>query len=311
MERNKIKRIVIWGLKKKYHTHRHIHQAFYKNAKKLGYETLWIEDEKKSQKYIEPGDLILSAYVIGRMIPEKNSFEEHIIPIRDDVYYCLHNFKNVFLERVPNDKLILLQVYNNTIENIPNIEKWGCATYFDKNTRTLYQPWGTDLLASEFKKPVFRRNKFVFWVGSIWNNKLKQGNTTQIIELKEILKKRNLKFIHLRFIPDWLNIFFIRLSRIAPAIAGKSQVDVDYLPCRMFKNISYGQLGITNIKKFKDILEDSFIDGENIEEIIDKSLSLSKNEQADLIRRQQNIIKNYTYKNSIENILRALEINKK
>ena len=42
-----IKRIVVWGLRNRWHTHRFIHKAFYENAKKLGYEVLWLEDEKK------------------------------------------------------------------------------------------------------------------------------------------------------------------------------------------------------------------------------------------------------------------------
>lgn len=302
-----IQRIVIWGLRKKWHTHRFIHKAFYENAKKLGYKTIWVEDEKNSQKYIQPGDLVISADPVGKMVPEKYSFEEYNIPIRDDIYYCLHNFKNIFVEKVPKDKLIFLQVYNNTCENIPNIEKWGAVTYFNRNTKTLYQPWGTDLLPYEFKEPIFRKNKFVFWIGSIWNDKMNHGNINQINELKSVLLKNKLKFIHLRFIPDWLNMFFIRLSRIAPAIAGEQQVKVDYLPCRMFKNISYGQLGITNINKFKDILGDSFIVGDSIEEIIDKSLSLDKGTYIDMVKKQQEIVKNYTYKNGIENILKAFK----
>jgi len=308
MENNQnIKRIVIWGLKKRWHTHRFIHKAFYENAKKLGYKTIWIEDEKNNQKYIEPDDLIISADPVGKMVPEKHTFEEYNLPIRDDVYYCLHNFKDIFIDKLPKDKTMFLQVYNNIVDTITDIEKWGPVTYFDKNTKTLYQPWGTDLLAEEFKKPIFRKNRFVFWIGSVWNDSLNRGNLREINELKQVLKKNNLRFIHLRFIPDWLNIFFIRLSRIAPAIAGRFQVDVNYLPCRVFKNISYGQLGITNIKKFEEILGDSFIKGGNIEEITNKALSLTKDEYFDIIKKQQEIIKNYTYKNALENIFKVLK----
>ncbi len=301
----KFNKIVIWGLRKKWHTHRFIHKAFYENAKKLGYKVIWVEDEKKNQKYIETNDLILSADPVGKMVPEKHSFEEYNIPVRDDIYYCLHNFKDIFVNKLPKDKLMFLQVYNNSCEKINNIEKWGPVTFFNKDTRTLYQPWGTDLLPYEFKKPVFRKNKFVFWIGSVWNDAQNHGNINQINELKSILIKNKLKFIHLRFIPNWLNIFFTRISRIAPAISGQKQVEVDYLPCRMFKNISYGQLGITNIRKFKDILGENFIDGNNIEEIINNALLLDEKTYIEIIKKQQEIIKNYTYKQALENILKA------
>ena len=75
----------------------------------------------------------------------------------------------------------------------------------------------------------------------------------------------------------------------------------------MFKNISYGQLGITNIKKFKDILGEHFIEGENIKTIIDNALSLSKTEYLAKIKAQQEIIKSYTYKSALENIIKAFK----
>ena len=301
-----VKRIVIWGLKKRYHTHRHIHKAFYENAKKLGYETLWVEDEKGNQKYIKPGDLIITAEPVGKMVPEKFKFEDYNLPIRDDIYYCLHNVKDIFKNKLNPNNYINLQVYT-TKQAEKSDQKWGPATYFDTKSKTLYQPWGTDLLPDEFKKPVFNNNSLVFWIGSIWNNTLNQGNINEIEELKTVLKQTRLKFINLRFIPDWLNIFLIRKSRIAPAIVGKFQADVNYLPCRMFKNISYGQLGITNVKKFKDILGDSFIEGNSIKELIENALSLPKEEYLAKIKAQQEIIKNYTYKNALENILKTFD----
>ncbi len=307
-EKNKI---VIWGLRNKYHTHRHIHKAFYENAQKLGFNVVWVEDEKVNSQVIEAGDLIISAEVVGKMVPEKFKLEEYNLPVRDDIFYCLHNFKTIFKDKLKPENYINLAVYYNMVLEIKNIEKWGSATYFDTKTRTLYQPWGTDLLPEEFKQPVFNKNSLVFWIGSIWNNALNQGNMMEIEELKKVLKENKLKFFNLRFIPDWLNIFLVRTSRLAPAIAGKYQVDVNYLPCRMFKNISYGQLGITNVQKFKDILGDSFVEGDSIKELIKNALSLSKEEYLNKVRAQQKIIKNYTYKNSLENIIKTLGLNEK
>jgi len=305
METNKIKRIIVWGLRNKYHTHRHIHQAFYENAKKLGYKALWLEDEKKNAKYIEVGDLIITSGPVGNMVAEKFTFEDYNLPVRNDVFYCLHNIKDVFINKLNPNNYINLQVYSSLhLKN--SDEVWGPATRFDKNTKTLYQPWGTDLLAEEFKKPVFNKHSLVFWVGSVWNDADNRGNIEAVNELKQVLKKNHLNFIQLRFIPDFINRFFIRKSRVAPAIAGLYQVEVDYLPCRMFKNISYGQLGITNVKKFKDILGDSYIEGDTIEELIDNALSLTKEEYIKMVKTQQEIIKNYTYKTALENIIRAL-----
>jgi len=301
-EKNKI---IIWGLRKKWHTHRFIHKAFYENAKKLKYNVIWLEDEKKNSKYIESGDLVISAEVQGKMIPEKTKIEEYNLPIKDDIYYCLHNYKEIYTEKLNKNRLINLQVYNT--EKVKDADvKLGSVTYFDTKTKTLYQPWGTNLLPEEFKKPVFNQNNFVFWVGSIWNNSLNQGNLIEIENLKKILQKNKINFINVRFVPDFINKFLVRISRIAPAIAGKYQVDVNYLPCRMFKNISYGQLGFSNVKKFNDILGEFNLYSDNMEEMVNKILSLKKEEYKKIILGQQEIIKNYTYKQSLENIIKLL-----
>jgi hypothetical protein len=297
-------RIIIWGLKNKYHTHRYIHKAFYENAKKLGYDVIWVEDEKVNSKFIKYGDLIISSEVIGKMVPEKKCLDDYNLPVIDGVYYCLHNFNYIFTSKIKFDYLLNLKVYIKDRAEKSDI-KWGEATYFDSEKHILYQPWGTDLLPDEFKKPVFNHNKIVFWIGSIWNNELNQGNLVEIKKLKEALNRKGIKFLQLRFIPDFLNIFLIRFSRIAPAIAGRYQVEENYLPCRMFKNISYGQLGFSNVSKFNDIFENCSVYNSDIEKAVEYVLSLSKKDYKELIIKQQEIVKQYTYKNSFDNIIKA------
>ena len=306
---NKIKRIVIWGLKYRYHTQRHIYSAFYKTAKKMGHKTIWLEDNAKNAKYIKAGDLIFAQDLVGKMVPEKFKFEDYNIPVRDDVFYCLHNVKTIFTDKLKKENVLYLQVFRkDLLAKVLNPEKWNSVTYFDNESRTLFQPWGTDLMPEEFKKPVFCGSKRMFWVGNVWNDKNNHGNLKQIAELKEILQKFKIKFIKIKVVPDFLHIFLIRHSRIAPAIGGGIQAETDYLPCRMFKNISYGQLGFSNIKQFDELLAGASIYSDNIEEMISRVLSLSPKEYKDLVVKQQEIIKNYTYKNSWENIFRAFNL---
>lgn len=300
------RRLIIWGLRKKWHTHRFIHKAFYENAKKLGYKVIWVEDEKKNASLVKPGDLVIFSEAQGKMVPEKMKFQDYNLPIVEGAYYCLHAVKEIFWKSIKPQYLLHLEKYQNDFDNLEGNEVWRTAVYFNSISQTLYQPWGTDLLFEEFKKPVFRKNKFVFWVGSVWNDNLNRGNIHTIQKFKKILNSFNLKFIKVRFVPDWLNIFFIRHSRIAPAIAGNWQVEHDYLPCRMFKNISYGQVGFSNVKKFAEILENYNLGG-SLEEMVDQVLNLTEPQYTDLVLHQQEKIKDYTYKQSLENIFRAFE----
>jgi hypothetical protein len=188
-------------------------------------------------------------------------------------------------------------------------EKWDEVTFFDSATRTLYQPWATDLLAREFKEPVLDRSgRIVFWIGSVWDDALGRGNVNEIQILKDILEVRGIRFVHLRGISDSLSIRYVRNSLIAPAIVGRWQMRNNYLPCRMWKNISYGQLGVSNVRKFADIFEDCVVRGESIEELIDNALSLPFGTYRDMIYRQQETVKErHTYVNRLLNIIKAFE----
>lgn len=300
----KFNKMVIWGLKTKWHTHRFVFQAYYKVFKKYGIPVVWVDDDKKYQNVIEKGDLVFTAGGMhGKMVPEKKSLADYNVPIRNDVYYCLHAEPSFFTEKIDLNKSIKLRFYENEAEKYTKLYE---AVHFDENTRTLYQAWGTNLLSEEFKKPTFNNNCFMFWVGSIWNDKNNHGNIEEIGKLKTALSKHKLKFIKTRFVPNFMNTLLIRLSRIAPAIGGKRQVEVNYLPDRMFKNISYGQLGFSNIKKFNDIFKNCNIYDENMEIMVDRVLSLNKNEYLEMIKKQQEICKKYTTLDHLNNILKCL-----
>ncbi len=299
----KFNKIVIWGLKKQWHTHRFVFHAYNRILKKSGVPVVWVEDKKENQSIIEKGDLIFTASgMTGKMVPPKLKLEDYNVPIRDDVYYCLHAENDFFIEKIKPEKYIILRFYENESENYPKLYE---AVHFDEKTRTLYQPWGTDLLPEEFKKPTFCKSKFVFWIGSIWNDKNNHGNIEEIAKLKSSLKKHGLWFVKVRFIPNFLNTLLIRLSRIAPSIGGRRQVEVNYLPDRMFKNISYGQLGFSNIKKFSSIFKGCIIYNEDMDVMIDKVLSLSKDEYIEMIKKQQEICKKYTIAEHMNNIFKV------
>lgn len=297
----KFNKIVLWGFKSRWHTHRFIFQSYYRTFKKLDIPVIWVDDEEKNKKIIEKGDLIfLASSMYGRMVPEKKSLADYHVPIRDDVFYVPHAENDFFLEKLRPEQYVHLKFYQNDSERFPKIYE---AVHWDETTRTIYQPWGTDLLPEEFKKPTFNKHTFMFWVGSIWNDKNNHGNTTEIEKLKSALKGFGIRFIHVRFVPNFVNALLIRLSRIAPAIAGRFQTEISYLPDRMVKNISYGQLGFSNVRKFNDIFKDCHIYDEDTEVMIEKVLRLSKEEYIELVKRQQEICKNYTTLSHLNNIV--------
>jgi len=289
-------KVVVWGLKNSEHTHAHIHRHFFETLSKLGIKAAFTDDRSEDADVVRSGDLVIAVDVAGSCMP-----------LRDDAYYCLHNFPDAIHGQIPPARSISLRTYTNSAEQIG--EKWDQVTYFDKSSRTLFQPWATDLLAREFEEPVTSRPAdIVFWIGSVWDDELGRGNVAEITSLKDALEVRGIKFVHLNNVSDSMHVRYVRNSLIAPAVVGQWQMQNDYLPCRMWKNISYGQLGISNVRKFDDVFDDCTIKGRSIEAVIDNTLSLPFATYRDMIRRQQEIVKSrHTYVNRLSNIVRAFE----
>ncbi len=295
----KYDKYVIWGLRSsKTDTFRYIMNHYYETLRDIGLNVVWVDDESENAHVITANSLVICP----------NMAAKHL-PIVAGASYCLHNFHTVkkdYHTLIDSTLNIRLQVYTDEAKTAS--QKWNDVTYFDTKTRTLYQPWGTNLLPDQFLEPTFSKFPILFWVGSIWNDEQNQGNLEEISELRRILRKRRIIFKQLKNVSNETNIRAVRRSRIAPAIGGGIQVRVNLCPCRMFKNISYGQLGISNIGKFAEVLGDTAVYGDSMEATIDKALSLSPEEYKKITAAQQKIIAtDHTYVSKIAKILRAFK----
>lgn len=293
----KFKSIVLWGCKNNTDsTYRHIHRHLYTILKKLDVPTLWCEDEFQNNKLVPSGSLVILHNLTCQFVDYK----------KDNYYVGVNNAKGQ-LNDVENKQFLNMRVYGEEKIGLNHVE-WYPTVLFDKNDHMLHQTWATNLLPNEFLAPVFNDTKNVWWIGSIWNDINNAGNVVNINYLKRALIKNGLNFIHRIDITDDENIAFIRESRIAPAIGGPIQVTNNMIPCRLWKNISYGQLGITNLSKSLDIFNSNIIFNTKIDILIGLALSIQRKEYIDITKYQQDIVsKNHTYLNWFLNIFRAFD----
>lgn len=292
-------KVVIWGLRRSVDSFRYIHQHFFQTLRKLEANVVWCDDTAANREIVASGDLVFAVNVACAHLP-----------VVDGAFYVLHNTDDALNAKIPADHRIRLQVYTTATKRDLRAQKWMSATYFIPEVRMLVQPWGTNLMPSEFYRPLpgrVRKHTLSFWVGAVWQNALGQGNIEQIAQFKRALRRHHRRFAHLRFVPNWLNAEAIRWSCLAPAIAGSWQAENHYLPCRMFKNISYGHLGLSNVMGFDDVLGDSACLGGDFDALIDFGMSLGDAEFSERIAAQQEWVREHTYVNKLANILRAME----
>ena len=291
------KRFVLWGLTEGHDSFRHIHRHYYHTLERLEKEVAWFEDSEESREALEPGDLVFAVDVASVFLGR---------PV-EGVDYLLHNFgpSADIWDGLPEERILRIQTYTNACERY-GVE-WQPGRRYDRAGRILFQPWGTDLLAEDFHPPVFNPHSTeIPFVGSIWDSD-GQGNLAAITELKRVVSDRRLVFRAYAHISDEKNVQVVRSGRLAPAITGIWQIEQDYLPCRVFKNVSYGALALTQVPKFREIFGDAFTSWGSVGQIITDALALSEDEYLEIVRAQQEVVRHYTYRESLLAIERAFE----
>lgn len=292
------KQVVLWGGRGSLDSSRHIYRSFHETLRKIGVTSHWVTDDEQNRSIIGPGSLVFAYDIWGSGLG-------HPVAGAD---YLLHNFdaSHPIFDGLEREHLVRLQVYTDDAATDAN-EQWAPFRLYSREGRVLFQPWGTNLLAEEFLDPVWNPTaRDCTFVGAVWDDG-GLGNVGMIPQLTEALRTRGLRFEHLTHVSDAENIHAVRTSRIAPALAGPWQVQHNYLPCRVFKNVSYGALAITNVRGFRMLFGATMPWGDTIDELVDNALAIRAGDYLEAVRAQQRVAAHYTYRESLEAIARAFQ----
>ena len=280
-----LNKVIIWGYPLYTHTHSYVHYGWYKAFSALGYKTYWFHDKKypNSDNFDYTNALIIGEGYQDVHIPLHNTNVYIINCICHPSKYIncgaryidlryhvaenkCHNYVYKLSEKIENNKLINIGTENTYYEPLssdrdlhPN--KWDISKII--KFEAIYMYWATDLLPNEinledrFIKP---KEPYCSWfIGSLDPNK---------VEINKYKEGCNECGITLNTNDPWINPISIEKNKeliqdsvIAPDIRpGASQANhkyfTGYIPCRLFKNISYGKVGGTNSKRIKDMFGD-------------------------------------------------------
>jgi hypothetical protein len=317
-----LNKIIIWGHELHNHTHSYIHNAFYITFKHLGYNVYWFNEDGKNN-YTENENIIdfnNCLYIV-------HGLESKNLPLNETSYYIGHNIEwvgnqykiprnhNSINETlgIPFNNILSLQVYCIRCLNEVNYEnsKYYCHT---NEKELIYIPWATDLLPHEIDENIKNLESFEIKNISNFIGMPLEHNS----QLNEVLKKYNIEYQNYggtfnknsernKSIEE--NMKLIQESIIAPALQTQWQKDNHYIPCRIFKNISYGKMGITNNETVYNLFDKKIIYSENIEELVNEALEFNKREDKFSIIKELmiNVRDNHTYVNRINFILDFLQ----
>jgi hypothetical protein len=309
-------KILIIGHELHSHTHSYIFFGIYRALIFLKYNVDWIYKEDDINNIINNNinyDIIITELYYNKNIPIINN--------------CIYIIQQPFLELFNNNSYETDVFMNNLFKNIskkyiilwrPYIKKVSDKIYnnYEENGyRVFVMPWATDLLPYEIDENI--KNLESFNVKNISNFIGMPLEHNSI--LKNSLEKYNIEYKNYGGTFDKNsdrnksleeNMKLIQESIIAPALQTQWQLDNCYIPCRIFKNISYGKMGVTNNQTVYNLFDKNIIYSDSIDNLVKESLEFNKKEDKNIMIKELMIkVKdNHTYINRINFIFRTLGI---
>lgn len=270
------KKIIIWGVKPDTgHTHTYIHSAFYRAAQYLGVEVYWLDDRDNVDPSFFDDSLILSEHSIATQHPVSRN-----LPLRMSSTYIMNCLGNKQHESGiwPGAPHYLGKV--GRIIDFRFRFNWSNECYLYKFEKEKYTPvnddgisfiefgkdcgqeydnyyslWATDLLPNEidFENRFFpwEEPKYAFFSGTIRKQNGQGDNYDIFMRFIKACQENNIIF-HFNDVwsrPGMSPIDLKNLSLkafLSVELRPSDHIESNYVSDRNFKNISYGQLTMTN-----------------------------------------------------------------
>jgi len=295
-------KVIIWGHKLHSHTHSYIHKGFYDAFSRLGYPTYWLDN----QDNIKGVDFSNALFLTEGQVDQS-------IPLRNDGIYILHNCRP---EKYKGLRTMVLQVYTDDVLSVSDAVQAAPFIYFNIAGKCLYMPWATNLLPDQIEKikqqlPKIRKENHAYWIGTIGDGYF--GNRQQLKPFMAACQENHIPFIcpkpSATGISDEQHQTLITSAYLAPAIVGEWQQKVGYIPCRIFKNVSYGQMGVTNSRHAYELFQGKIVyNPDSYQLFYDARERLRTTTLEDIYELMDFVKTKHTYLNRVHTILEFLQL---
>jgi hypothetical protein len=334
-----IHKVIVWGYPLHTHTQSYLHACWVKTFKALGKDTYWFTDEQhespetfsyKHCLFIAEGfkELMIpldptNIYCINFCIyPQKYlRYGARLIEIRfkvNEFHDCNNDWK---LDDGTHSLINLSEdvLYERLTSDSGVAPEFRGSTPHPMNYEAVYMTWPTDLLPWEIdlKDAELPKENIIHFVGTPYNN-------SRLEKFKDIAKKNGIEWIHH---DPWTKPVsfeegkeFVQKSILAPdfrpesspqdkamygELNGKNHLGIGYIPCRLYKNISYGQLPLTDSPHAAEHFGDAVVYEKDLELLFQKGLEAQKDTERK-VRAMKLVQSRHTYLHRARDLLRAI-----
>ena len=305
-----INKIIIWGLRDSGHTHSFIHAGFFKAFKHMGYKTYWFNSVSEVAEH--KVDTLNAFYLFVDLVGQPNG-PFPLPPLHSSCFYFGHHIREKQRETIMG-KVPLNNVLWFGISTKPHMEKYTTLDYYiySLEDNELLLNWATDLLPHEIQRNIELLDAMpaseptIFHVGSMSN-----GWAAPYVEFMKHMQEYGVGFrqfgpdSQFGLVSDEQNQILIKQSFAAPALQFKWQVDNEYIPCRIFKNISYGKMGITNNPGVHRLFGEKTLYSSDLKELAKMTYEFEKNPDKNKVIKElmEEVKEKHTYVSRIKMIM--------
>lgn len=338
---DKIEKVIVWGFPLHSHTHSYIHACWIKTFKALGKETYWFDDKnfedpsrfsyknclfitegyQDNSIPIEPTSIYFVHFCIYPQKYLRSGARLFEIRFKVDVFHDTNNDWDL------NDgthnilKLSEDVLYESLTTNSGVAPEFRGPEAANMNYEAVYMQWPTDLLPWEINLADAEKEHepVVHYIGTPYGN-------PRLEKFKEVIARKGIRFENHN---PWKNPIgfeearkLVEQSCLAPdfrpegseedrqkygELNGKNHLAIGYIPCRLFKNISYGHLPLTDSPHAAELLGEAVIFDKDIEALVEKGLA-AQNDIERKKRAMRMIADRHTYLQRARDLLRAISM---
>ena len=326
--------VIIWGYAYGTHTQSYVWYGFYRAFKSLGIETHWLANGWSFETPSKGIDVSNTLFLFerndmtGMPISNGSTYLFHMMGNRPDTDMSAKLAGRV--KRIVDWRQYAMNNWDDPTYcyemKRPEVHELNRGFFFEKSKDgidKIYCAWATDLLPHEieFNSVHHERDNTSWYIGTVGGGR---GGIDDCLPTQEIHDNRKTlrefrsacheNGIQFKVNCPWLNPIsqeesrkLIMSSFLCVDSRHPKMIEWGYIPCRVMKNISYGQLGLTNSKAVYEFFDGEIVYKDNGRDLFYEGLKY-KND-VEMIKRQMILVKEkHTYVNRAKSILESLDL---
>lgn len=334
-QHRKYNKIIIWGAKfDSGHTHAFVHEPLVRAARYLGYPVYWMDNRDLSSA---APDFFDHAIIISEQWLVFANGLSNQLPLRPTSVYIIHYLGNKgAVEGNPGASMYLGKV--GKLVDFRFACNWGVDGVPDKNyayhfnssectplndgtsfikqegdVTLFYSMWATDLMPNDIRfedrlTPP-RDPHYAFFAGTI-----REDNEEMFKPFMSACQDNGMTFFYNSPWRQALTIPQIRQavidSYLALDVRPRNHLANKYISCRIIKNISYGQLGLTNCPATYEFFDGDVAYHADPYQLFDVAMKMKADPGTPdrILRQMKKIREKHTYVNRLRDMITVAEI---